>query len=183
MTKSPVSPCPSCARHVRLNEPACPFCGGELPRAFREQVATRSPAKRLNRAALHALRMSAIPLTLAACGGTVSVAGEGDAAAPQDGAGSSGAGSSGASSSSGGSGSGGSSGTTSGSSSGGSSSGTTSSGGSSSGSSGGMEYDASTVVASYGGFIGSSSGGETDAADDVKPDHIFIAVPYGLPPH
>ena len=182
MTKSPVSPCPSCARHVRLNEPACPFCGGELPRAFREQVATRSPAKRLNRAALHALRMSAIPLTVAACGGAVSVAGDGDAAAPQDGAGSSGAGSSGASSSSGGS-SGSSGGTTSGSSSGGSSSGTTSSGGSSSGSSGGMEYDASTVVASYGGFIGSSSGGETDAADDVKPDHIFIAVPYGLPPH
>jgi hypothetical protein len=170
MTKSPVSPCPSCARHVRLNEPACPFCGGELPRAFREQVTTPSPAKRLNRAALHALRMSAIPLTVAACGGTVSAAGdggEGDEAATQDGAGSSGAGSSGASSSSGGS-SGSSSGTTSGSSSG------------------------ATVVASYGGFIAydadvtgsSSSGGdEMDAADDVKPDHIFIAIPYGLPPH
>jgi len=176
MTKPPLSPCPSCARHVRLSEPACPFCGGELPRAFREQTATSSPAKRLNRAALHALRMSAIPLTVAACGGSVAVTGdggEGDSAATQDGAGSSGAGSSGAGSSGAASSSGG------------------SSGGTTSGGSGGAGYDGSTVVAAYGGFIpvdagvtgsSSSGGGETDAAEDAKPDHILIAPPYGIVP-
>jgi hypothetical protein len=169
MTKSALSPCPSCARHVRLSEPACPFCGAPLPRGFGEQTAPASPARRLNRAALHALRMSAIPLTLAACGGSavlVDDAGEGDSATTHDGA------------------NGGSSGTAS---SGGSSTG----GGSTSGSSGGFGDDGPGVVAAYGGFIpfdagmtGSSSGGggETDATEDAKPDHIFIAPPYGLPP-
>jgi hypothetical protein len=154
-----------------LSEPACPFCSAELPRAFREQAGLASPAKRLNRAALHALRMSAIPLTVASCGGSVAAgddAGKGDSATTEDG-------------------------TTGGSSGSGSSSGSSSGGGTTSSSSGGFGDDGPTVVAAYGGFItvdagevgsssGGSEGGETDAAEDVKPDHSFIAPPYGIVP-
>jgi hypothetical protein len=75
---------------VRLSEPACPFCGVELPRAFREQTAPRTPAERLNRAALYALRMGAISATAAACGGSIVITssgggGEGNGATSDDG--------------------------------------------------------------------------------------------------
>lgn len=89
MSRAPVSPCPACARHVRLSERACPFCGVELPRAFREQTAPRTPAEHLNRAALYALRMGAISATAAACGGSIVITSsgggaEGDAATSDD---------------------------------------------------------------------------------------------------
>jgi hypothetical protein len=48
--------CPACSRHVRVTEPACPFCGGELDAAFRSAASPRVPAVgRLSRAALFAL--------------------------------------------------------------------------------------------------------------------------------
>jgi hypothetical protein len=90
MSENVLLPCPSCARHVRLSEPSCPFCGAPLPSAFREQTVEPSPAKRLNRAALYALRMGAVSMTATACGGSVTVVGdgggegEGDSAAAND---------------------------------------------------------------------------------------------------
>jgi hypothetical protein len=70
VNRSPLSPCPACARHVRIDEPTCPFCRAALPAAFAAPAAVRA-AGRLNRAALAALRMGAIGVTAAACGGTV----------------------------------------------------------------------------------------------------------------
>lgn len=60
-------PCPSCARHVRLTDRACPFCDGTLDvAALSERHATRrvSTPAGLKRAALFALTTTA-----AACGG------------------------------------------------------------------------------------------------------------------
>jgi hypothetical protein len=100
VTDTLLAPCPSCARHVRLTDDACPFCAAALPRAFREQTAPVSPAKRLNRAALYALRMGAVSMAAVACGGSVLAGGgdggESDSATIQDGA--NGGGSSGGSS-------------------------------------------------------------------------------------
>src|ERR1700678_2630701 len=48
-------PCPSCARHARVTEPACPFCGAWLGEAFRTFAAPRAPTARLSRAALFAI--------------------------------------------------------------------------------------------------------------------------------
>ncbi len=75
--RSPLAACPACARHVRVSEVACPFCRSELPESFRALVPL-SPAKRLNRAALYALRMGAAAATAAACGGSVN-SGDNDA--------------------------------------------------------------------------------------------------------
>ena len=48
--------CPACLRHVRVSEPACPFCGGEPGDAFRSAPSPRAPAVgRLSRAALFAI--------------------------------------------------------------------------------------------------------------------------------
>ena len=54
MTKSHLRACPACARHVRVSEESCPFCGGGLDPAFRASPAPRSPGVRLTRAALFA---------------------------------------------------------------------------------------------------------------------------------
>jgi hypothetical protein len=77
MSTSPLSACPACSRHVRIDEPACPFCRAALPAGFAAPAALR-PAGRLNRAALMALRMGAIGATAAACGGTVAAGTSGD---------------------------------------------------------------------------------------------------------
>ncbi len=63
--------CPSCARHVRVSELACPFCRVALPSRLREVNAPTLPSVRLNRAALLALRAGALSVTTAACGGSV----------------------------------------------------------------------------------------------------------------
>jgi predicted RNA-binding Zn-ribbon protein involved in translation (DUF1610 family) len=42
--------CPSCARHLRASEPACPFCGAKL--AERSPRIRALPTKRLARAAI-----------------------------------------------------------------------------------------------------------------------------------
>ena len=49
-----LTPCSSCARHVRSTELACPFCGA----AIAPSIATSEPRvvnERLTRSALHAL--------------------------------------------------------------------------------------------------------------------------------
>jgi hypothetical protein len=70
----PLAACPGCARHIRINEPECPFCRAELPSSFRQVQAPPPPVKRLSRAALYALRASALSATAAACGGQFSAA-------------------------------------------------------------------------------------------------------------
>ena len=64
---SQLVPCPSCARHVRSTESACPFCASARVPSL--AAAPRSPAKRLSRAALFALGASAA--AVAACSGSV----------------------------------------------------------------------------------------------------------------
>ena len=68
MIRTALAACPGCARHVRVNEPVCPFCGAALPSSFRQLQPRPSPAKRLSRAALHALGVGALSATAAACG-------------------------------------------------------------------------------------------------------------------
>ncbi|MGO9839033.1 MAG: hypothetical protein ACLP1X_33030 [Polyangiaceae bacterium] len=68
MIRTPLSACPVCTRHVRVNEHACPFCRAELPSWFRDVTTQSLPRARLSRAALYALRMGALSATAAACG-------------------------------------------------------------------------------------------------------------------
>jgi hypothetical protein len=44
--------CPSCGRHARISESACPFCGSSLPESFHVPPPFGRPAGRLRRAAL-----------------------------------------------------------------------------------------------------------------------------------
>jgi len=60
-------PCPSCSRHVRVGEDACPFCRAALPASLRPTAAPEPPRARLARAALFAFAASAATAT--ACGG------------------------------------------------------------------------------------------------------------------
>ena len=55
MSQSHLSACPSCSRHVRVSESACPFCRSVLSDAFRATPARQAPRARLTRAALFAL--------------------------------------------------------------------------------------------------------------------------------
>src|SRR5450755_792933 len=55
MTHAHLRPCPDCARHVRVSEAGCPFCGGTLTESFRASPRPQAPAVRLTRAALFAL--------------------------------------------------------------------------------------------------------------------------------
>lgn len=74
---SQLVPCPSCDRHVRLPEPSCPFCGGELnARALGAQYASRRGTVPIGikRAAL-----VAIGTVAAACGGKTEGTDEGTA--------------------------------------------------------------------------------------------------------
>jgi hypothetical protein len=69
VTEAHLRPCPSCARHARVSEPACPFCGGELGDAFRSVPSPRAPAVgRLSRAVLFALGAGGLTVATA-CGG------------------------------------------------------------------------------------------------------------------
>jgi hypothetical protein len=63
-------PCPSCARHVRVDSGACPFCGGPLPASFRSLVAPRV-TRRASRAGMyaHTARASLLAIAAAGCGG------------------------------------------------------------------------------------------------------------------
>jgi hypothetical protein len=52
MTNAHLRACPSCARHARVSETACPFCGAEFDQAFRSSPEPQGPRVRLARAAL-----------------------------------------------------------------------------------------------------------------------------------
>lgn len=60
-----LEPCPGCQRHVRIDEPSCPFCGASLnlsavsPRAL--------PGTRLGRAALFTFGAAAAASAVVAC--------------------------------------------------------------------------------------------------------------------
>ena len=61
-----LAPCPSCARHVRVSETACPFCHAAIPEGITPVPGTN---KRLSRAAAYAFTA-----TMAATSGAVVVA-------------------------------------------------------------------------------------------------------------
>jgi hypothetical protein len=83
---APLRPCPGCSRHVRVSEPACPFCAGELDDAFRSTPSPRARAVgRLSRAALFALGASG--LATAACGSGSSTGSGGTSGGTQSGTG------------------------------------------------------------------------------------------------
>jgi len=86
MTKARLLACPGCARHVRVSEPACVFCGLVLPKSFADKPALPRPP-RMNRAGLFAyagvLAASAAALVTSSCGGSLE-AGSSEAG-PQDG--------------------------------------------------------------------------------------------------
>ena len=52
MTNAHLRACPSCARHARVSETACPFCGSAFDQAFRSSPEPQGPRVRLARAAL-----------------------------------------------------------------------------------------------------------------------------------
>ena len=54
MSNPHLRPCVGCARHIRVSESSCPFCGAALDPVFRASPAPRPPAGRLARAALFA---------------------------------------------------------------------------------------------------------------------------------
>src|SRR6185503_7936673 len=65
---SDLFPCPSCARHVRRFESACPFCDAAL--SLEVLPAPLLPQRRLSRAATFAFGATlASAASLAACGG------------------------------------------------------------------------------------------------------------------
>ncbi len=58
--KPQLRPCPSCARHIRMVETACPFCRAALPDSFRFGPQPDRQSRVLSRAALFALGASLI---------------------------------------------------------------------------------------------------------------------------
>ena len=64
-----LSPCTSCARHVRRTESACPFCGAVLAL---EAAPTRVISERLGRAALFSIGAAAIT-NLVGCGASTGI--------------------------------------------------------------------------------------------------------------
>jgi len=58
--KPQLRPCPSCARHIRMIETACPFCRAALPDSFRSGSQPDRSTRLLSRAALFALGASLI---------------------------------------------------------------------------------------------------------------------------
>jgi hypothetical protein len=62
MTQAHLRPCPSCERHVRVNEGGCPFCGVQFTDAFRAGPRPHGPTARLSRAALFAFGTGTLAL-------------------------------------------------------------------------------------------------------------------------
>jgi hypothetical protein len=67
MASAPLVPCPSCARHVRTDEGACPFCASPLPDDLAARAVPAAP-RRLSRAAAFVFGAT---ITTAACSGNV----------------------------------------------------------------------------------------------------------------
>src|SRR4051812_11078561 len=77
----PLVPCPSCSRHVRALEAACPFCAAALPGDLGER-AIPGTSLRLTRAAVFVFGAS---IALTACSGEVSTASAGATSGGQGG--------------------------------------------------------------------------------------------------
>lgn len=58
--------CPSCRRHVRLDDPRCPFCAEALPTSLAPSGV--APGRRLGRAATFAFGAAVATATTLACG-------------------------------------------------------------------------------------------------------------------
>lgn len=67
MTDAFLRPCPACARHARVSEEACPFCGEGFTESFRAALRPRPPGGRLTRAALFAVGAGGL-VAASACG-------------------------------------------------------------------------------------------------------------------
>ncbi len=63
MTQSHLVACASCARHVRVSEAACPFCGATLADSLRASPRPQPPGVRLTRAALFAFGTGTLALS------------------------------------------------------------------------------------------------------------------------
>jgi len=93
-------PCPTCARHARVSEDACPFCGEPFNESFRGVARPRPPSGRLSRAALFALGTGALGATPLGCASSSSASGGPGVSIPEDGGASGGSDAAGAESSS-----------------------------------------------------------------------------------
>lgn len=69
-------PCPSCQRHVRATEAACPFCASALPSGL-EKTAIPSATRRMSRAAAFVFGAS---IAVTGCGSTTEGGGSGGGA-------------------------------------------------------------------------------------------------------
>jgi hypothetical protein len=74
-TKARLLACPACARHIRMSERACLFCGLVLPASFGEAPVLPQPA-RMSRGGLvgyraRAIAASTVALATAGCGSTI----------------------------------------------------------------------------------------------------------------
>jgi hypothetical protein len=67
-------PCPTCGRHARVSEEACPFCGQRFDDAFRSPPTLQAPTRRLTRAAIFALGSGTAALAPGCSTGTTSFA-------------------------------------------------------------------------------------------------------------
>ena len=76
MNKARLLACPSCLRHVRVTENACPFCAAAIPVSFRDLPLPRPPARRLSRAALYAFGATTIGLATACSGSVTNIGGD-----------------------------------------------------------------------------------------------------------
>jgi hypothetical protein len=59
------TPCPSCARHVKLGDSTCPFCGEHVPHVTAQ---ARMAVGRLSRSALFAASAAGLAITTLDCG-------------------------------------------------------------------------------------------------------------------
>ena len=71
MSDARLLPCPSCERHVRASEEACPFCAAALPERPAPAPLPRTPAVRLSRAAMFALGATAAAVAACSSSGPV----------------------------------------------------------------------------------------------------------------
>jgi hypothetical protein len=89
MSQARLLACPACARHIRVSEPVCLFCGLVLPDSFGAEPAI-PPPPRLTRAGLVSYRARAIAastaaLVTASCGGSLTAStSETDASSAHD---------------------------------------------------------------------------------------------------
>jgi hypothetical protein len=84
MTSAHLVLCPSCARHVRVSEAACPFCGTGVSEATRGTEKRRAPTARLSRAALYAFGVGTVAVA-AACSSSGTTNPGGDDSGASDG--------------------------------------------------------------------------------------------------